>query len=140
MFPKALLEVSRVDQPAHQPAAPEKLFENGHGDDADGHAEQKKQGIDLRSRGRVPGGMAHDRVVEKDGMVPAGHKPVRRDPEDEYSDANQNALERPGGPPRSGFRDTARIAAMETANRSQTGTGTTVWTASKPTKTRKGRM
>src|SRR6185312_15533805 len=64
-------EVFRIDQPAHQPAAPEKLFKNRDRDDADRNAEKKKYGIIFRARRRGAYGMAGDWVIEQDEMMPA---------------------------------------------------------------------
>src|SRR5580658_4807960 len=39
---RRLFEILRIDDPPHQPAAPEQLFENRHGHNADGNTKEKE--------------------------------------------------------------------------------------------------
>ena len=96
-------EVFGIDQPAHQPAAPEELFEDGNGDYTDGNTEEQENRIVFGGGRSVACGLSDDGVVERDGVTPGRREHVRAHPEHEDGEPQQDAEQRGGGPSAEGF-------------------------------------
>ena len=134
-----LVEISRIDEPSHQPAAPEQFFKNRNRDDADRDSKDQEHRIVSGCRRRVTRRMADDRVIEKKGVVPPGRDQIRRRPRRRTRQFRPECSAAVSTGRRAAEPcETARIAAIETANRSQAGIGTTCCNASIADENQKG--